>query len=280
MSTPTSPHTITATERTKRHMEYRRLGRTGVQVSKLCLGAMMFGEWGTKDHDESIRIIRQALDAGINFVDTADVYSAGESEEIVGKAVAGRRDDLVIATKVYSPMGNDPNHRGTSRRWIIAECENSLRRLRTDYIDLYQVHRPDPETDVDVTLGVLSDLVHQGKVRYIGSSTFGPSAIVEAQWVAQQRGRERFMCEQPPYSILTRASKPTCCPPAPATEWVSSRGVLSPAGGCPVDGAKVLTKCRALGPAGCPPATTCPFRPTRRSWRPSSSSSSSPRTPA
>ena len=195
-------------------MEYRRLGSTGIQVSKLCLGAMMFGEWGTKDHDESIRIIRQALDAGINFVDTADVYSAGESEEIVGKAVAGRRDDLVIATKVYSPMGNDLNHRGTSRRWIIAECENSLRRLRTDYIDLYQVHRPDPDTDVDVTLGALSDLVHQGKVRYIGSSTFGPSAIVEAQWVAQQRGRERFMCEQPPYSILTRGVEadvlPTC----------------------------------------------------------------------
>jgi aryl-alcohol dehydrogenase-like predicted oxidoreductase len=185
-------------------MEYRRLGQTGVEVSALCLGAMMFGEWGTKDHDESIRIIDRALEAGINFIDTADVYSAGESEEIVGKAIAGRRDDLVIATKVHGPMGEDRNRRGNSRRWIIAECENSLRRLQTDYIDLYQIHRPDPETDVDETLGALSDLVHQGKVRYLGSSTFPAAAIVEAQWVAQRRGRERFLCEQPPYSMLVR----------------------------------------------------------------------------
>jgi aryl-alcohol dehydrogenase-like predicted oxidoreductase len=195
-------------------MEYRRLGRTGVQVSKLCLGAMMFGEWGTKDHDESIKIIHSALDAGINFIDTADIYSVGESEQIVGQAIAGRRDDLVIATKVYSPMSDDPNHRGTSRRWIIHECENSLRRLGTDYIDLYQIHRPDPDTDIDETLGALSDLVHQGKVRYIGSSTFQSSEIVEAQWVAQRRSRERFVCEQPPYSILTRGIEadvlPTC----------------------------------------------------------------------
>src|SRR5207344_3012023 len=131
-------------------------------------------------------------------------YSAGESEEIVAKAIAGRRDDLVIATKVHSPMSENPNQRGTPRRWIIQECENSLRRLRTAYIDLYQIHRSDPLTDIDETLGALSDLVHQGKVRYLGSSTFQPSEIVEAQWVAERRGRERFVCEQPPYSMLTR----------------------------------------------------------------------------
>src|SRR5947209_6936369 len=132
-------------------MKHRRLGRTGLEVSELCLGAMMFGQWGNPDHDDSIRIIHSALDAGINFIDTADIYSLGESEEIVGKAVAGRRDNLVIATKVYSPMSEDPNNRGTSRRWIIQECENSLRRLGTDYIDLYQIHRPDPQTDIDET---------------------------------------------------------------------------------------------------------------------------------
>ncbi len=187
-------------------MELRPLGHTGVQVSKLCLGAMMFGAWGTKDHDESIRIIHRALDAGINFIDTADVYSDGESEEIVGKALAGgRRDDVVLATKVDMPMGDDPNRRGLSRRWIIREVESSLRRLNTDWIDLYQIHRPEPGTDIDETLGALSDLVHQGKVRYIGHSTFPASMIVEAQWMAERRARERFRCEQPPYSILTRA---------------------------------------------------------------------------
>ncbi|HET7487383.1 MAG TPA: aldo/keto reductase [Acidimicrobiales bacterium] len=195
-------------------MQYRRLGRTGVQVSELCLGAMMFGQWGNPDHDESIRIIHAALDAGVNFIDTADVYSNGESEEIVAKAVAGRRDDLVIATKFFSPMGDDLNSRGMSRRWIVQECENSLRRLNTDYIDLYQAHRLDPLTDIDEALGALSDLVHQGKVRYLGSSTFPASAIVEAQWVAERRGRERFVCEQPPYSILVRGVEadvlPTC----------------------------------------------------------------------
>src|SRR4051795_6677047 len=150
-------------------MEYRTLGRTGVQVSKLCLGTMMFGAWGNRDHDDSIRIIHRALDAGINFVDTADVYSAGESEEILGKALKGRRDDVVLATKVSVPMDDDPNHRGNSRRWIVHEVENSLRRLGTDWIDLYQVHRPDAATDVDETLGALSDLIHAGKVRAIGS---------------------------------------------------------------------------------------------------------------
>src|SRR5919109_698449 len=181
-------------------MDYRTLGRTGVQVSPLCLGAMMFGDWGNTDHEDSVRIIHRALDAGINFIDTADVYSRGESETIVGKALAGgRRDDVVLATKVHGTMGDDPNQFGNSRRWI----------------DLYQIHRPEPvTTDIDETLGALSDLVHQGKVRYVGSSTFPASQIVEAQWVARDRGRERFVCEQPPYSMLVRGVEndvlPTC----------------------------------------------------------------------
>src|SRR6266851_8947395 len=186
-------------------MELRILGHTGVKVSPLCLGAMMFGAWGNPDHDDSVRIIKRALDAGINFIDTADVYSAGESEEIVAKALVGaRREDIVLATKANGPMGQDPNERGNSRRWLIRECENSLRRLGTDYIDLYQIHRPDPDTDVDETLGALSDLIRAGKICYAGSSTFPASQIVQAQWVAQRRGRERFVCEQPPYSILVR----------------------------------------------------------------------------
>jgi aryl-alcohol dehydrogenase-like predicted oxidoreductase len=195
-------------------MEHRLLGRTGVSVSPLCLGTMMFGAWGTSDHEESTRIIHCALDAGINFVDTADVYSAGESEVILGKALAGRRDDVILASKVHMPMSDDPNHRGNSRRWILREVENSLRRLGTDYLDLYQVHRYDSAVDLDDTLGALSDLVHQGKVRYLGHSTWPASAIVEAQWTAQDRGRERFVCEQPTYSILTRGIEneilPTC----------------------------------------------------------------------
>jgi aryl-alcohol dehydrogenase-like predicted oxidoreductase len=196
-------------------MEMRQLGRTGVQVSPLCLGAMMFGAWGNTDHDDSIRIIHRALDAGINFIDTADVYSRGESEEIVGKALAGgRRDNVVLATKVHGKMGDDPNEYGNSRRWIVREVENSLRRLKTDWIDLYQIHRPEPDTDIDETLGALTDLVRAGKVRYVGSSTFQPSEVVEAQWVAERRGRERFVCEQPPYSILVRGVEadllPTC----------------------------------------------------------------------
>jgi aryl-alcohol dehydrogenase-like predicted oxidoreductase len=187
-------------------MDYRTLGRTGIQVSPLCLGAMMFGAWGTTDHDESIRIIHAGLDAGINFVDTADVYSAGESEEIVGKALAQtKRDKIILATKVHGAMANDPNAQGNSRRWILAECENSLRRLGTDYIDLYQIHRPSPETDIDETLGALTDLVRSGKIRYFGSSTFPAHEIVEAQWVAERRVRERFVTEQPPYSILVRS---------------------------------------------------------------------------
>jgi aryl-alcohol dehydrogenase-like predicted oxidoreductase len=192
-------------------IEQRKLGSTGVSVSPLCLGAMMFGAWGNTDHEDSAAIIHRALEAGINFIDTADVYSRGESEEIVGKALAGgRRDSVVLATKVHGRMHDDegglgdPNHFGNSRRWIIEEVENSLRRLKTDWIDLYQIHRPEPDTDIDETLGALSDLVHAGKVRYVGSSTFPAHQIVEAQWAAERRGRERFVCEQPPYSILIR----------------------------------------------------------------------------
>src|SRR4051812_9327880 len=153
-------------------MRNRTLGRTGVKVSPLCLGAMMFGAWGNPDHDDCVRITHTALDAGVNFVDTADVYGAGESEEIVGKALKGRRDNVVLATKFHGTMGRDPNQQGNSRRWIVQEVENSLRRLDTDWIDLYQVHRPDPSCDVDETLGALTDLVRQGKIRYLGSSTF------------------------------------------------------------------------------------------------------------
>ena len=196
-------------------MEHRQLAHTGVSVSKFCLGAMMFGAWGNPDHDDSIRIIHAALDAGINFIDTADVYGQGESEEIVGKALAGgRRDDIILATKFHNAMGEDPNQQGNSRRWIIRAVEDSLRRLGTDWIDLYQVHRIDPRTDIEETLSALSDLVHQGKVRYIGSSTFPASQIVEAQWVARDRHLQRFVTEQPPYSMLVRAVEadvlPTC----------------------------------------------------------------------
>jgi aryl-alcohol dehydrogenase-like predicted oxidoreductase len=185
-------------------MRYRPLGGTGVEVSTLCLGTMLFGAWGNRDHDDSIRIIHRALDAGINFVDTADIYAAGEAEEVVGKALRGRRDDVVLATKFHGPMGDDRNRRGNSRRWIVRAVEDSLRRLGTDWIDLYQVHRPEPDTDIDETLGALTDLVRAGKVRYLGSSTFPAHAIVEAQWTAQRRCRERFVCEQPPYSMLVR----------------------------------------------------------------------------
>jgi aryl-alcohol dehydrogenase-like predicted oxidoreductase len=196
-------------------MEQRTLGSTGVHVSPLCLGAMMFGAWGEPDHDAGIRIIHRALDAGINFVDTADVYSRGESEEIVGKALSGgRRENVVLATKFHGSMGDDPNQAGNSRRWIMREVESSLKRLQTDWIDLYQVHRWDPWTDHDETLGALSDLVAQGKVRYIGSSTYPATEIVKAQWAARDRGRQRFVCEQPPYSIVARGIEadvlPTC----------------------------------------------------------------------
>ncbi|GAA5085987.1 aryl-alcohol dehydrogenase-like predicted oxidoreductase [Thermocatellispora tengchongensis] len=197
-------------------MEYRVLGRTGIKVSPLCLGAMMFGWFGEQSPERSAEIIGRALDAGINFIDTADVYSRGQSEEFVGEALAkaGARDRVVLATKCHGPMGDDPNERGNSRRWIMRAVEDSLRRLRTDYIDLYQIHRPDPDTDIEETLSALTDLVRSGKVRAIGSSTFPAYQIVEAQWAAERRGFERFRCEQPPYSLLVRGIEadvlPTC----------------------------------------------------------------------
>jgi aryl-alcohol dehydrogenase-like predicted oxidoreductase len=184
---------------------YRRLGRTGVQVSPFALGAMMFGARGNTDRAECVRMVHTALDAGINVVDTADAYSDGESEEIVGEALAGRRENVVLATKAFFPMeGADVNARGASRRWLTAAVDDSLRRLRTDWIDVYQVHRHDHATDHDETLGALTDLVRAGKIRYAGTSTYPARALVEAQVVAERRGRERFATEQPPYSLLNR----------------------------------------------------------------------------
>lgn len=190
-------------------MDTRTLGRTGVQVSPLCLGAMMFGAWGNPDHDDSVRIIHRALDAGVNFVDTADVYAQGESEEIVGRALAGRRDEVVLATKAHGQMGQrdgtqGANRQGNSRRWLVREVEDSLRRLQTDWIDLYQVHRPDPTVDTEETLSALTDLQRAGKIRYFGSSTFPAHEVVEGQWIAKERGLSRYVTEQPPYSILVR----------------------------------------------------------------------------
>lgn len=195
-----------------------------MQVSPLCLGAMMFGAFGERDHDTSVRIIHAALDAGINFVDTADIYSRGESEVIVGKALAdGRRDDVILATKFHGPMdvglgqpGGDPNQRGNSRRWIVKEVEESLRRLQTDWIDLYQVHRPDTGTDDDETIAALTDLQRQGKIRAFGSSTFPAHRMVEAQWTSERRGLGRFVTEQPPYSLLVRGVEADVLPVAEA----------------------------------------------------------------
>ncbi|HZF10625.1 MAG TPA: aldo/keto reductase [Thermoanaerobaculia bacterium] len=197
-------------------MEYRNLGRTGLKVSPLCLGTMMFGQWGNPDHQESIRTIHQALDAGINFVDTSNNYSAGESEEIVGKALQGRRNEVVLATKVWGEMGPGPNQRGLSRKAIEEQADASLKRLGTDVIDLYQIHRPDPGVPIEETLSALNDLVRKGKVRYIGLSSnhyagpgiwekrFAAWEIVETLWVSERHGFERFVCFQPPYSLLRR----------------------------------------------------------------------------
>ena len=195
-------------------MRYRTLGRTGIKISPYALGAMMFGSMGNPDDSECVRIVHRALDAGINVIDTAPAYSAGESEQIVGKALKGRRDDVILATKVHRVMGEEPVQRGNSRLWITASVEKSLRRLQTDYVDLYQIHRPDPDTDIEETLSVLSDLVRSGKVRPIGSSTMPTSDMVEAQWVAEGRGLERFRSEQPPYSILDRGIEAEVLPVA------------------------------------------------------------------
>ncbi|MEU9824787.1 aldo/keto reductase [Micromonospora chersina] len=193
-------------------MRYRTLGGTGMEVSAYCLGTMMFQAVGNPDHDDCVRIIHTALDQGINFVDTADMYGQGESEEIVGRALQGRRDDVVLATKVHFTMGEGRNRGGNSRRWIIKAVEDSLRRLDTDWIDLYQVHRPDPSTDIEETLSVLSDLVHQGKIRAFGCSTFPAEEIVEAHHVSERRSLGRFRTEQPPYSILARGIEAALLP--------------------------------------------------------------------
>ncbi|MCU1459156.1 MAG: hypothetical protein JWL73_3248 [Actinomycetia bacterium] len=195
-------------------MEHRPLGRTGISVSTFCLGTMMFGAWGDTDQADCTKMVDLALDAGVNFIDTADVYDFGVSEELLGTALKGRRDSVVLATKFHNPVDDDPNHRGNSRRWIFEAVENSLRRLGTDRIDVYLAHRPDPDTDIDETLGALSDLVHQGKVLAIGSSTFPAELMVESQWTAERRGRERFSVEQPPYSIFVRGVERAVLPTA------------------------------------------------------------------
>jgi aryl-alcohol dehydrogenase-like predicted oxidoreductase len=194
-------------------MHYRTLGRTGIKVSPFALGALMFAtRVGNADPDDSIRVIHKALDAGINVIDTSDAY--GDSEEVVGRALKGRRDCVVLATKVSRPMGDDPNQQGASRRWIMTAVESSLRRLQTDHIDLYQIHRPDPDTDIEETLSVLTDLVRSGKVRAIGTSNMPASDIVEAQWAAERLGLQRFRTEQPPYSLLNRGIEREVLPAA------------------------------------------------------------------
>ncbi|MCL6669928.1 aldo/keto reductase [Streptomyces panaciradicis] len=185
-------------------MQYRTLGRTGVQVSSLALGAMNFGAIGNTTQDEATAIVDAALEAGVNLIDTADMYSAGGSEEMVGKAIAGRRDDIVLATKATMPMGDERNHRGSSRRWLVTALEDSLRRLGVDHVDLYQIHRWDPTTSDEETLSALTDLQRAGKIRYFGSSTFPAHRIVQAQWAAREHHLGRYVTEQPSYSILQR----------------------------------------------------------------------------
>ena len=262
-------------------MERRILGRTGVSVSKLCLGTMMFGDWGNPDHDDSIRIIHAALDAGINFVDTADVYARGESEEIVGKALGGgRRDGVILATKFHGAMGDDPNQQGSSRRWIIREVEESLRRLGTDWIDLYQVHRPRTDTDIEETLGALTDLVRQGKVRYIGSSTFPASQIVEAQWIARER-QPRALRHRAA-GLLDARARDRGRHPADLRAPRHGRALAtarSPAAGSRAAGARTRASSRRPAPSGCPSASTSRCPRTSASSTPSSSSPCSPRTP-
>ncbi|MFE1798420.1 aldo/keto reductase [Streptomyces sp. NPDC059517] len=185
-------------------MQYRTLGRTGVQVSSLALGAMNFGRIGRTTQEEATAIVDAALEGGVNVIDTADAYSAGESEELVGKAIAGRRDDIVLATKAYLPMGDERNHRGGSRRWLVTALDDSLRRLGVDHVDLYQVHRWDPATSDEETLSALTDLQRAGKIRYFGSSTFPAYRVVQAQWAAREHHLGRYVTEQPAYSILQR----------------------------------------------------------------------------
>jgi len=185
-------------------MQYRTLGRTGVQVSTLVLGAMNFGEIGRTTQDEATAIVDAALEAGINLIDTADRYSDGESEEMVGKAIAGRRDDLVLATKATMPMGDERNHQGSSRRWLVTELDNSLRRLGVDHVDLYQIHRWDPRTPIEETMRALHDVVRAGKARYIGASSMFAWQFAKAQHVAEANGWTKFVSMQPHYNLIYR----------------------------------------------------------------------------
>jgi len=193
-------------------MQYRTLGRTGVQVSTLSLGAMNFGAIGHTTQENATAIVDAALEAGVNLIDTADFYSQGESEEMVGRAIAGRRDDVVLATKAFLPMGEERNHRGASRRWLISALDSSLRRLGMDHVDLYQVHRWDPTTTDEETLSTLTDLQRAGKIRYFGSSTFPAYRIVEGQWAARERNLGRYVTEQLNYSILNRGAETDVLP--------------------------------------------------------------------
>jgi aryl-alcohol dehydrogenase-like predicted oxidoreductase len=222
-------------------MRYRSLGRTGIKVSPYALGAMMFGAIGNPNHDESIRIIHRALDAGINLVDTADMYSHGESEQIVGKALRDRRADVVLATKARLPMGDDPNHQGASRRWLVRALEDSLRRLGTDYVDLYQVHRPDPDTDLEETLAALTDLQRAGKVRAFGISSLPASEIVRAHWVSERRGLAGCAPSNPSTRSSTGASSARCCRWRRSSAWARWSGRRSAAGCSPVATAGVRT---------------------------------------
>ncbi len=248
-------------------MQYRTLGRTGIKVSPFALGAMMFGPVGNPDHDDAVAIVHRALDAGVNFLDTADFYSHGESEEIVAKAIAGRRDDVVLATKFHLPMGQDPNMRGNSRRWIVRAVEDSLRRLGTDHVDLYQVHRPDPDTDVEETLSALTDLVRAGKVRAIGTSSFPASEIVEAQWVSDAVGWNASAPSSRRTRCSTAASRTRCCRSPSGTAWAPSCTRRSRAGCSPgaSAGARPRTstgpRCSATSP------TSAASRPSSSSWR-------------
>jgi aryl-alcohol dehydrogenase-like predicted oxidoreductase len=196
-------------------MEFRPLGTSGVLASRFALGAMSLGSLGTADVEECTGIVRRAVDAGVNVIDTADIYSNGESELIVGRALGRRRDEVLVASKCFWPMSErDPNQRGGSRRWILRACEESLARLDMDYLDIYYLHKPDPATDLDESLGAMSDLVHQGKVRMVGISTFPADHIVEVSWASARRGHVMPKVEQPPYSILNRHIEreflPTC----------------------------------------------------------------------
>lgn len=262
-------------------MKYRTLGRTGVRVSNLCLGTMMFGTWGNKDHDESIRVVHRALDAGINMIDTADLYSHGEAETIVGKALAGgRRDNVVLASKFHNPMGDDVNARGNSRRWIVQAVENSLRRLQTDHLDLYQVHRPDPDTDIEETLGALTDLQRAGKIH---TSVQRRTPHTNSSPPNGPRNAE-ISAASSPSNLHTHCSheesKPTFSPSHNNLHSESWSGVRSAGAGFPVHTEWAPRTLSATETSSCPACSTSPHRATRASWTPPKPSHSLPRNSA